>query len=456
MVAGATVRGVATSSATTAAVAGAVEGPPSEAEFIRVLRRHALLTVDVSEEHAPRDGVGVRGLSSGELQGLCDLSRPSVAGLIKRFAPVLERQDADGHRLGAGKQARRWMIDASAGSLLGFEVGQERTQVAKFDLFGRLLDKVRLPAAATADQTIVAAVSQLRAILNGRSPSDVVGIGVSLAAPVEQGRGVRAGAHALASAIETDPPWDDWQLMLVREQLRDRLGWGDRLPILLENDANLGALAELTWGAGRPSPLRRGPYRNVIYVEWSRGVGAGLILNGELYRGEGVAGEIGHTVIYDDDRARECERCGNSGCLETLAGWGAILDGLQPGRKDLTLHGLKAILARAHDPSSPEAEAFGEAARQVGRVLGPLIHLLNPQLMIIGGDVGQLAYEVVREPLNRSLKRHTMRPALADVAVVAAKLKTDAALRGTAALIVRPEAGQPDRLLAFLRRKCAT
>lgn len=447
---------VAISSAANVTGQGAADyGPPSEGEFIRVLRDHALSLVDVSRRGDDVTPLSIPGLSMGELQELCRLSRPSIVQLLRRFGPVLEHQDADGRPISkGGDHPRRWAIDPNAGAVLILEVGQELAQVAKCDLYGRVRGRRRLRAAPTADETIADAVMQLKQLLHDQEPTDVVGVAVSLAAPVEQGRGIRTGTYALASALETDPPWDDWELMTVREHLRDRLGW-DSVPVVLENDANLSALAEYVWGAGRPSPLRdHRPYTNVVYVEWSRGIGAGLILNCELYRGEGVAGEIGHTVIYDDNRGKTCDRCGNTGCLETVAGWEAILSGRGGSTTPahVTLRDLDATTARARETGSEEAKLFGDAARQLGRVLGPLIHVLNPQLVIIGGDVGRRAYDVISGPLRTSLKQHTMRPALQDVSVVGPRL-ADAALLGAAAIVLRSASDEPDRLLAFLQRK---
>lgn len=423
---------------------GGEAGLPSDAEFIRVLRDYALSGVDIREETIVRAGSGaLRGLSTTELQDACQLSHPSVGRLVKRFEDVLiQTRDASG---------RRWNLDAEAGCILTLEIAQDRTKIGLHDLYGRFLSITKIKPAKTADEAISDAVRGLKASLAGRSSMDVVGVGVSLAAPVEHGRGVRMAGRALQSAVPTDQPWDDLELMRVRDHLVDRLDW-DHAPVLLENDANVEALAEYVWGAASPP----GVLRNVLHVEWSRGIGAGLILEGQLYRGEGIAGEIGHTVVAPDGAM--CERCGRRGCLEAVAGLEAIARGSRDGtpatdEELFSYDDLAAVALRAHVPESEEGRSFGRAAAHVASVLGPLINALNPQVVVIGGDVGRTAYDVVRPELLRALPEHTMRPALSDVALRGARLSANTALLGAASLILRPATtNAPDHLLAYLQR----
>jgi len=416
------------------------EAPPSEAEFLRALRDRALASVDLL------DARPVRGYTPAELEAHSGLSRPSVTGLLKRLKPVLEAQDAEGAPTGHADQTRRWALDPAAGVVIGVEIGgQDHAWVATSDLFGRLAEVRPLNASASADATLDQAVGHIRELLGERPVTDIAGVGMSLASPIERGRALTRTAD--------DSPWVDWQLMSVREHLRARLGWDD-VPFRLDNDANLSALAEHVWGASRASRLAdRPPYRNVVYLEWSRGIGAGLILEGELYRGDGLAGELGHTVIGDGDE--RCGRCGHAGCLELAAGWDAVLRRLPEYGEGARLreHDLRAALRRAAELGSDAERAFARAATALGRVVGPAIHLLNPQLVIVGGDVGRLGYDVVKGPLMRSLIEHTLRPALADVTVVGPRLPDYAALRGAIALILRGDRDHPGALLAFLQRK---
>jgi predicted NBD/HSP70 family sugar kinase len=408
--------------------------------FLRVLRDSALFSVDLSSND------GVRGLTAADLEELSGLSRPSVAGLLRRFEPILEVQDADGNPSRRSDYGRRWAIDPSAGVVVGVEIGDELTRVAVSDLYGRIMHVENLVARQSADETIDEVAVAILRLLGDRAVADVVGVGISLAAPVD---GEGGFAWPGPAGIRWSGRWDEWQLMRVRDDLRRRLRWAGT-PFVLENDAYLSALAEFVWGVTRSAQFAGMDYANMVYIEWSRRIGAGLILEGDLYRGRGLAGEFGHSIVHDDENARVCERCGNLGCLETVAGWESVLRSLGPGHF-LTRSDLRAALEVAAEPDTPERLAFESAATELGRALGPVITLLNPEVVIIGGDIGKWGFEVVRSQLLRSLIRHTVRPALADVSIVPPTLREDAALQGVNALVLRGTGGHSE-LLSYLQR----
>jgi predicted NBD/HSP70 family sugar kinase len=421
------------------AILAVPSGPPSETQFIRALGTWALQSVDLFNNDP------VVGLTPTELEAHSGLSRPSVSGLIKRFEPILEAQNLDGEPV-AVEDARRWALAPRSGIVIGIEIAEDRALVVKSDMYGRITDEVALGEGRGAEEIVDEAVDAIRRFVGHRASNDVVGVGVGVAAPVEQGRGV-------AWAVP-DEAWGDWQLTHMRQHLRSRLHW-DHLPCRLDNDANLSALSEFFWGAARPSRIGdHARYQNVLYIEWSRGVGAGLILSGELYRGGGLAGEVGHTVICEGDDAQLCKRCGNTGCLETVIGWDSLLRRLVDFENDQVVileEDLKRALRRANDPATHEAKLFASAAMRLGSVLGPLINVLNPELVILGGDVGNWGYDVVRPWLMESLKRHTMRSALAEVTIVAGRLGDRATRCGAVALVLEP-VGEFDALLAFAQR----
>ena len=406
------------------------------------MRDHALRAVNLESDAA------IIGLTPAEIEAASGLSRPTVGGLIDRFQPVLVAQDQDGGPMpkGTSGKARRWAIDPNIGVTLGVEVTEEAAQVVAGDLYGRILDRRPISRDEIADETLQQATCAIRDLLSGRPATDVAGVGISLAAPVDHGRGI--------ASLSSDGPWSDWQLMQVRGQLRARLGW-EEVPFRLENDANLSALAEYIWGAGRPSPVGdRAPYKNIVYVEWSRGVGTGLIFAGDLYRGDGLAGELGHTIINPKLDAPRCSRCGGSGCLETVIGWETIVRRVPQYTKRGALHedDLKTVLQQAHAPGQ-ERDLLAAAAQTLGFVLGPVINMLNPELVIIGGDVGSWGFDVIRAPLLESLTRFTMRPALAYVTVVGSKLGEQARVQGTLAIVLRASSRTAGTLTNFFLRR---
>lgn len=423
----------------------AITAPQSDRDFVRVLRNHALFAGTLEPGR-------VLGLTAPELETRTGLSRPSISALLKRFAPILEAQDARGNLAEEGATARRWAIKPDIGVVVGAAVNSPKhANVAISDLYGRIKAREQLRLHENAEVAIDQIVAHIKRLLN-RPAADVVGLGMSFAAPIQLDGG------SLAPVSTPGTAWAGWELVRVREHLRAHLpGWDD-LPVLLDNDANLSALTEYVWGAARP-PTDRPRYKNIVYIEWSRGIGAGLILGGQLYRGEGVAGEIGHTVVNEGQASSRkpsmCPRCGHAGCLQTEVGWEAILrKGCWKAEEPYELENLQMALASAADgPSSAIGVAFRDAARLMGHVLGPIIHFLNPQMVIIGGDIGQLGYNVLRPELSASLQRYTMRPALAHAAVVPAQRKGDLALQGALALVLRHTPEDPESLLPFLRRK---
>src|SRR5205823_9499384 len=137
---------------------------------------------------------------------------------------------------------------------------------------------------------------------SGFGRSSLVGAGIGIPGPVDREHGTAGSATILPG----------WVGLRIASEMQRRLG----IPVEIENDANLGALAELTWGAGRDCS-------NFAYVKAATGIGAGLVIDGRLLRGaSGTAGEIGHTTL--DEEGALCY-CGNRGCLETVASGPAIL-----------------------------------------------------------------------------------------------------------------------------------
>lgn len=436
-------------------------GLPSDPNFIYTLRDHAL-------GFDGEFGSSVLGLTQPVLDQWSGLSRPSVASLLERFEDVLEHQDLAGKRVAADK-ARRWALLPRAGIVVAVEIGQEITRVAVSDLFGRLYAEDHKPlAVGDADETLDLVVANITELIEkasaGRAAAkDVVGVCVSLEGPVDRVKGV---FRAPPSVGQTDPghaALAQWQLMRAREQLTSRLGWDD-VTFLVDNNANLSALAEYVWGAGRWAASRlsprRSPYENVFYVDWSRGIGSGVIVECQLYRGGssltggGIAGELGHTVVAPEE-TDACPRCGKAGCLEMVAGWGGLVKE-RNGEGEVRPVSRQEFLEKlgTEDEGYERlADAFGKAGRYMAKALAPVINLLNPQLVVIGGDVGRHAYHLVKAQLLQGLSEFAMHPALVDVSVQQTKLADDATLRGAIGLVLLPQRGDPDTFLSFLQRK---
>jgi predicted NBD/HSP70 family sugar kinase len=205
------------------------------------------------------------------------------------------------------------------------------------------------------------------------------------------------------------------------EQLAARLG----LHVHLDNDANLGALAEVTLGAGVGA-------RDAIYLMVSGGVGAGLILGGELYRGTGgTAGELGHVLV--DESGPIC-RCGNRGCLEMMAGGRAITALLRDSHGDAIT--LDEVMALAADGDSGARRAIADSGRVLGRSIAALVNAFTPELVIVGGAVSA-AGDVLLDPLQEAVHRYAIPSAAADVRITRGVLGERAEVLGALELAAR-------------------
>jgi predicted NBD/HSP70 family sugar kinase len=211
----------------------------------------------------------------------------------------------------------------------------------------------------------------------------------------------------------------------VAEEMSQRLP----LPVHVDNDANLGALAELHWGAGRGSS-------SLAYIKIATGIGAGLVVEGRLFRGAGgTAGEIGHTTI--DETGPIC-RCGSRGCLETFAGAPAIVELLKPSLGPDTT--AEMIVEQAVDGHLGAKRAIGDAGRHIGSALANLCNLFNPELIVVGGTLAA-AGEVLLEPMREAVERRAIPSAAEDVNIVTGVLGDRAEVLGAVALVLYERAG---------------
>jgi predicted NBD/HSP70 family sugar kinase len=334
--------------------------------------------------------------------------------LVERGAP----EDAGGTQ---GRPPVLLSFDPGAGAVLGMHFDHPTLRVAVADLGYTILAETELAIDVDHDaqDSLDAAVSLVDEVLakSGVERDRLLGAGVGLAGPIDQATGT-VGSSAILPG---------WAGMPVAQALTSRLG----LPVHVDNDANVGALAESVLGAGRG-------VSEMAYIMLGSGIGAGLIVGGQVYRGSGgTAGEIGHVLV--DEHGPLC-RCGNRGCLETYAGADALLDLLRRQHGDaLTVDGL-VELARGGDAACQRVIA--DAARFVGVAAATLCNQLNPELLVIGGELAQTG-ALLLDPLRESIARYAIPAAADDVRIVAGELGERAELLGALVLVL----GRSDRAL---------
>ncbi|HEX2084710.1 MAG TPA: ROK family transcriptional regulator [Solirubrobacteraceae bacterium] len=366
-----------------------------------------------------------RTASRADIARATGLSRSTVGTLVADLQArglVVERAGEVPER-GAGRPPVLLALDPSAGAALGLDFGHSHLTVAVADLSSTVLaeQRVDLDVDRAAGEALDAAAELAREVLEraGVPRENVIAAGMGLPGPVDRVSGVVGSSVILPG----------WAGLAARDEAAARLG----LHVEVENDANLGALGEVTHGAGRGET-------DVVYVKVSNGIGAGLILGGRLHHGAGgVAGELGHVQVRDDGAI--C-RCGNRGCLETIAAAPALLDLLRPSHgQDLTTADMLA-LARGGDLGS--RRLLADAGRAVGRVLGDLCNHINPGMVIVGGDLAAAGAPLL-DGIRESIDRYAL-PAAAHVRVEAATLGDRAEVLGALALVI----GDVERLGAGL------
>jgi len=213
-----------------------------------------------------------------------------------------------------------------------------------------------------------------------------------------------------------------WTDVYVPDLLGERLG-GPAFPIRAENEANLGALAELWQGAGRH-------FRNFIYIAGDLGIGAGIVVEGELFRGaHGFGGELGHVTV--DPEGDLCA-CGNRGCVETRVALSVLLRtaGLEPHA------GADQLAERAQAGDEPAIAALADAGRWLGIGVASAANLLNPDGVVIGGCFARLA-QWLTPGLERELADRVLSAEWDVPRVVGSELGDEAAVRGAAAAALR-------------------
>ena len=338
-----------------------------------------------------------------------------TAGLVTEFEDG--RKDAMPARRSApgGRPAVLLGLDDSAGTAVGIDFGHSHVRVGIANLSHQVTAErdrefqVDNDAAGALDAAAAMVDEVLADARVGRDR--VIGVGMGIPGPIDRRTGTIGSASILPG----------WVGLAPAEEMARRL----ELMVEIDNDANVGALAEVYWGAGRGCS-------EVTYIKASTGIGAGIVISGQLHRGAvGTAGEIGHTTV--DEQGPLC-RCGSRGCLETVAGGAAVVEQVRSTRsKDLTL-GRVLELAAAGDPAC--RRAIADAGRQIGVSMAAVCNILNPELIIVGGHLSE-AGDMLLGPLRESLRRYSVRAAVESVAVVQGVLGERAEMLGALALVLQ-------------------
>jgi predicted NBD/HSP70 family sugar kinase len=328
-------------------------------------------------------GRGEGSITQAEIARTTGLASATVSNIVRALtASGLIETDP-----GSGRRGTVVRFAPSAGVVAGIDVGHTHLAVAVADLGGRIISETRHPLAPdhAYDEGLVLAASLLQDVLAecGRVIADVRTIGMGLPAPISD------------DVVRSSAILPGWVGVNAVEVTQARFG----CPVHIDNDANLGALAEHRMGVAQGVD-------DVVFVKVSSGVGAGLIIDGEIFRGaHGSAGEIGHLTL--DEQGPLC-RCGSRGCLEAYASTGTAITMMAaqlPGAS------IDDIFKAAHEGNVAALRLLEDAGLHLGWGLATVVNLLNPGIVVVGGDMAR-AGELLLDSARLGLRRH----ALADAA----------------------------------------
>jgi len=355
--------------------------------------------------------------SRAEVARHTGLSRTTVSTIVAGLVSdgfVVGRANGRRQAAGSGRPPALIALNPSGGMAVGLDFGKRHLSVALADLSHQIVaeERVVLPDDYQAEEAMTTGARLVERLLADArvDKSRVVGVGMGIPGPIHE--------SGLVGSSAILPGW-------VGSAPGQRLSELLELPVQVSNDASLGALAEYAWGAGRGA-------ETVVYLKLATGIGSGIVIGGRLFEGAGgTAGEIGHTTI--DDEGDIC-RCGNRGCLETLAGAPAIArlvsrslgEELDP----------ETVISRAAEGDLGCRRALADAGRHIGVAVANLCNLVNPERIVVGGSVG-LAGSLLLDPLMESVSLRAIPSAAKDVKIVPGELGERAELLGALACVLQ-------------------
>lgn len=351
-------------------------------------------------------------LTQAELARQTGLSTATISNIVKMMVSVgsVETEPTTS----SGRRALLVRLSSNGAVAVGIDFGRRHMRIVIASLgFSVVTEQfVELPLGHRAEASIDRASRLLAAMLEENSimPSAVLGVGVGIPGPIDQ----RTGTVVQGAIL---PEWVGIQLQDLEKRLH--------FPVVFDNDANLGALAEVTWGP-------HNTVDNLVFVKIGTGIGAGLILNGHLFYGSvGITGEIGHETITDNGIV--CH-CGNRGCLETVASTSVMMNLLTPLGADRV--STSDIVQNALAGNSATLRVLDDAGAAVGRGLASTANLINPQVIVIGGPLAGLG-DILLRPIERGLLRHAVPSVGEATSIVMSSLGDRAEALGAAALVLQ-------------------
>lgn len=337
-------------------------------------------------------------MSRTDLADRMGLTRAAVSLIVNDLIESGVIFEAESRSVPSGRPPIVLEINPERDLVGAIDMGATHMSIALADFTARIHQETNFPIDIKdgPEVCLAKADQNLRQLLEEQTLpiSHLYAIGIGVPGPV-----ITEAGMVIAPPIM--PGWDRYPIRTRLEKMWEH-------PVTLNNDAELGALGEWAYGAGRGE-------KNIAYIKVGSGIGAGLILNQQIYGGTmGAAGEIGHLTI--DENGPLCD-CGNHGCLEAYAGGHAIAkqgQSLARSGKRTLLAGIPVEKITAYEVAEAAKqgdlyaqEILRKAGTHVGIAIAGLINLFNPSVVIIGGGVAQVG-DIITAPIRQAVRERAM------------------------------------------------
>lgn len=355
------------------------------------------------------------------------LGKATVSTLVSELIDegVISEGDLGAQTKGAGRRPIQLCLNGDARFAIGIELTGSELIAALVDLCGNPVETRQLVVPDLSVGTAVDLMDKVVRDLIKRCPRDrVLGVGIGVPGPVD---------HSHSRIIQAvNLGWVDVPLAAMVDEKTN-------LPTSVLKRQNAGALGEYWYGVGKPKDA-------VLFVSVGIGIGSGIVIDGKLYQGvSGYSGEIGHmTVVPSGDRCN----CGNYGCLETVASASALAlrarQRIRDGEDSLLMEHTKGLLdtissgmvldaAKCGDQLA--SEVVTEAAVFLGIAIANAINLMNPSIVVLGGEILNES-DLFIQPIRETVRRRACTPCAIGVEIVPARWGVLAAAVGAAALVI--------------------
>ncbi len=365
-------------------------------------------------------------ISRAEVARVTGLTRTTVSELVNELLTTgLIEESGRGPSVGGKSPIILRMVD-DARHVIGIDLAATAFRGAIVNLRGEVFHALDLPIHSSGGQPALSLVYEIIDALIAAADQPLLGIGIGAPGLIDTPNGIVRKAVNL-----------DWQNLPLGSLLQARY----QLPVYLANDSQVAALAEYIFGSRSDSD-------NIVAIKAGNGIGAGIVLKGQLFQGDGYgAGEIGHVVIVDDG---EVCRCGNTGCVETVANSLAIVRRAQKLASELPnsqLHQLspaeftlEAVLEASHAGDEAACQSVQEAGRYLGIVVATLIGALNIHHIVLVGSLTRFGQPWL-DAIRQEMQKRAFALLAQDTQIEISTLDPNVVILGASALLITRELG---------------